>query len=272
MTDTTGATPAQDDKPTTPGKEELHTIKVNKEDIDVPYDELVRRAQLGTASEQLDEKKAAWKQDRANYDAVQEFLDQAAANPAAAKALDSIRQSLLNGTPIPEQFRTAPNQDSGGEGGEPAPLPATDPKMLRIEQTLNEVQARLARDDRQQAASSRRTMVENLIAKDDALRGSTQAADLADSLAAGLMAADAEMSTEDAIAASVHRVRETATDIAAAKHQTRRTLRSEFPTSPGESGTPSLSTGEKNTYKDLQDGTVKKRALAAINRKLFGGS
>lgn len=255
-----------------PTKEELHTIRVNHKDVQLPYAEILRRAQLGTTGEALQASKDTFKQEKTDYKAVSEFMELARANPAAAKQLDDIRTALLTGQPIPEG--TAPDPAEGaGDRGDPPPQTSVDPESIRLAQKVNALEARFAKQDRTTALSAQRTMVDGLIAADEALAGSTEAAETADALATGFMASDKDLNAEDAVALAVNRVRETAVSIATKKHHTRRDLQQRFPNSPGEAGTPRLSSSEEpNTAKDVESGTVRKRAGAALDKLFLRGS
>lgn len=262
-------TPTED----SPTKESLHTIRVRHKDVQLPYDELVRRAQLGTTAEALQAEKAALKQSKADYEGTMAFLEKARSDPEAGTILNEIHEAVMTGKPIPAKYRgeTGESSDTDLDRGDPSPQPAMTSAQLRIEQQLNEIQKRLATEDLTKVEVQRRNVIDTLIEKDDALRGSSEAAETADALAAGLMARDSDLSADDAIALAVDRVRKTAVSVAEKKHQTRRDLNNQFPNSPSESGSPRLQVTEKFSAKDTLNGKTKAAAKAAM-AKLFGGS
>lgn len=255
-------------KPTPP---QTFKEKINGKEVELTLDQLREKARANLAIEDLEARKAAWKQERQHLETAEQFFEIAKKRPELAEELDGILNEALNGIPRKRPPATPPRKtdDDGDPTPEPgAPDPAASTELAALRQQIadltefrnqltNERQGTKLMDSLTAAATSH-----PLLAANEKARG------FAVSLAERAVQEDPSLKPADAIAIAHEEVK----GMLVAQAETERKQREERAQIPGRlpDGSPVLQKDEKFTEKDLHEGKVLDRLKAKLGELANG--
>lgn len=144
----TEETPAPTDK--------TYTLKVDRKEVQVSHEEVIRRAQLGSKRErwegELQQKESEMKANAEAYAGYEQLRGWMANNPEGAARMRAIyageQPPASNGVQPVEQYNRESNPTLADPGPDPAQVQAMEAQLARLSQIEARMQANLATQDR----------------------------------------------------------------------------------------------------------------------------
>lgn len=260
---------------TTPGAEEavkpeLTTIKVNGRELKLTSAELVQRAQLGVAAEDLVQKKKDFVAERQTLGEAETFLAAAKDDPGMAGALDQMYLAIQNKGPRPsfldEKPAAAPNQvtpavgeaEGVGEAGGNEATGVTAKALHEAAQArrIDDLERRLTTRDSADTERVRAQLLSQTIDSSPLVQETPASRSLVENLARQAIGKDPSLPPQDAVALASTEIR----DYETKKTDTERKRREDglVYQAPQAGGSPFSKPDKPFTEKDMKDGSMKK--------------